>query len=469
MLKNTTKSLEEYSNKELCRFITCGSVDDGKSTLIGRILYDLQEVFEDQLNALKKESKKYGTQSGEIDFALLVDGLSSEREQGITIDVAYRYFSTKKRKFIIADTPGHEQYTRNMVVGASNADIAVILVDARNGILKQTNRHSYIAALLGVKQFIVAINKMDLVNFNEEIFNNICNEYSKIVSFLPNYDSITINFIPLSALKGDNILNKSQNMLWYRGKTLLELLDSLPIIEQEKDEFILPVQYVNRPHLDYRAFCGGIISGKVKIGDEVVALPSMQKNYVKSIIDTRNIDVNHNKHTNVGESCVSSAVSLILQDEMDVSRGDVIASVKNTLCISDVFRAMVVWMSEKDLILEGNYLIKIATSYANCWIESVDFQKDINNLKEISGDTLKLNDIGGCKIRVNRRLVLQKYKENKELGSFMIVDKYTNETIAIGLIFEILEEIKQREYTETERGLNAYIRENFPEWECKKI
>ncbi|WP_390308440.1 sulfate adenylyltransferase subunit 1, partial [Campylobacter coli] len=350
MKTNVEKYLKEHENKELCRFITCGSVDDGKSTLIGRMLYDAKMLFEDQILSLEKDSKKLGNAGEKLDFALLVDGLASEREQGITIDVAYRFFTSEKRKFIIADTPGHEQYTRNMATGASTADIAIILIDARKGVLTQTKRHSYIASLLGIKQFIIAVNKMDLIDYNQEIFNTICKNYQEILPCLKNHEHIKTHFVPICALDGDNIASKSINMPWYDEKTLSELLDTLPVTTSLSDEFIMSVQYVNRPHLNFRGFCGNIASGSINVKDEVMILPSLKTSKVKQIItpDIKNLKVldKNEKVQSVKNASFPSAITLTLEDEIDISRGDVIVSKNHSLKISNSFKAMMIWMSE---------------------------------------------------------------------------------------------------------------------------
>ena len=345
--------MERYlkSKKEICKFITCGSVDNGKSTLIGRMLYDSKNLYKDQIESLKKDSKRIGSSGDEFDFALLLDGLSSEREQGITIDVAYRYFSLENRRYVIIDTPGHKQYTKNMATGASNADIAIILLDAREGVVEQSKRHSYIASLLGIKQFIIAINKMDLVQFSEEIFIKISNDYYNMLQKLPNYQSINVHFIPICATMGDNVVFKSKNTSWYDGGSLLALLESLPISDKNSDEFILSVQYVNRPNLDFRGFCGSIISGNVVVGSEVIILPSKQTSKVKEILNTNN---------NVQSADYKNAITIRLEDEIDIQRGDIIASVDNSIEIQNEFYAMIICFGEFDEC--GNYLIKISHS-----------------------------------------------------------------------------------------------------------
>lgn len=466
--------LKQHENKELCRFITCGSVDDGKSTLIGRMLYDSKMLFEDQLSTLQKDSKRLGTQGNNLDFALLVDGLASEREQGITIDVAYRFFSSEKRKFIIADTPGHEQYTRNMATGASNADIAILLIDARKGVLTQTKRHSYIVSLLGIKQFIIAINKMDLVDFKQEVFDQITKDYKAILPSLQNYKDIKIHFVPICAIDGDNITSKSANMPWYSGETLSTLLDTLPINTNANQDFIMSVQYVNRPHLNFRGFCGNIVSGSVKKGDEIVVLPSLKQSRVKEIIST---DIKHlraltqdEKIEGVQESFCPNAITLTLEDEIDISRGDVIASKNNDIEMGNSFEAMLIWMSEIKLNLNENYLIKIGNLLTNLQINRICCKKNINTFEEIQADTLELNDIAKCVLRLNKKTPLKKYKDNKTLGSFIVIDKYSNQTIGAGMIFNIFQnDTQERIYTSAEKELNAYIRRNYPEWGCKEI
>ncbi|EFP2893802.1 sulfate adenylyltransferase subunit CysN [Campylobacter jejuni] len=471
-MQSVENYLKEHENKELCRFITCGSVDDGKSTLIGRLLYDTKALFSDQLSTLEKDSKKMGNAGDKLDFALLVDGLASEREQGITIDVAYRFFTSNKRKFIIADTPGHEQYTRNMATGASTADIAIILIDARKGVLKQTKRHSYIVSLLGIKNFIIAINKMDLVSYEEKIFNDISKDYEKIIPYLQ--EGIQTHFIPICALNGENIIQKSRNLSWYKGETLLALLDEIKINKIIQNDFIMPVQYVNRPHLNFRSFCGNIANGYVKLQDEVIVLPSMQKSKIKSIItndikDLRALDENEIIPSQ-NEACVNMAVSLCLEDEIDISRGDILTSINHDLKMSNAFEAMIIWMSQKQLNLNENYLIKRAHNLCNVKFENINYKKDINTFKEENASNLILNDIANCTLKLDKNLALKEYKDNKTLGSFIIIDKYSNETLAAGMIIKILNsQQSQRIYTQAEIEFNAFIRKNYPEWGCRKI
>ncbi|WP_187647775.1 sulfate adenylyltransferase subunit CysN [Nitrosophilus labii] len=472
---NIEQYLKEHENKELLRFITCGSVDDGKSTLIGRLLYDSKTVLEDQLSVVKRESKKYGTTNEEIDFALLVDGLQSEREQGITIDVAYRFFATDRRKYIIADTPGHEQYTRNMVTGASTANLAVILIDARKGVLTQTKRHSYIVSLLGIKHIVVAINKMDIVGYSKDVYENIKRDYlqmyEKLTKSLKEFkDSIhTIDFIPISALKGDNVVQKSTNIQWYEGKALLEYLDTIEISKDiNQKDFRFPVQYVNRPNLDFRGFAGTIASGSVKVKDEITVLPSGKKSKIKEII-LPSIG-SDSKLVSIQEAFAPMAVTLTLEDEIDISRGDMIVHSKDCLTTSDTIVAMIVWMDEKPLELEIEYEIKRATTSLNVIFEEIIFKKDVNSWEEIKTDTLELNEIGKCRLSLTREIACDPYNKIKGTGSFIVIDKITNHTVAAGMIIDATKsDKKKRVYTEAEIELNRYIRKHFPEWGCISI
>lgn len=474
--------LTTHQNKELCRFITCGSVDDGKSTLIGRLLYDSKALFEDQLNALEKESAKMGTQGGGLDFALLVDGLSSEREQGITIDVAYRFFTTNKRKYIIADTPGHEQYTRNMATGASTADIAVILLDARKGVLTQSKRHSYIVSLLGIKHIIVAVNKMDLMDYSREVFENIVRDYKAIIPQLAYNSDIVFDFIPISALNGENILYKSEKIAWYKGLSLMEILDNAKIHRQSGENFILPVQYVNRPNLDYRAFCGNVESGEIKVGNSIVVLPSNKTSKVKAIVSQEIADLDCKKFDKKALGAVKCAtfpqsVSLVLEDEIDITRGDIIAQKGHSLRLGKCVVADIVWFDEVAMELQYNYVIKRATTTLRGDIERIIYKKDINDFTEHPAQNLHLNDIARCVVKFDRALGLESYNNNRVAGSFIIIDKYTNATLGAGMIVEVLEGFEsninkadsKRTYTPQEIALNAYIREFYPEWECREI
>ena len=475
--QNIEQYLKEHENKEILRFITCGSVDDGKSTLIGRLLYDSKMIFEDQLASIEKDSKKSGTTGDKIDLALLVDGLASEREQGITIDVAYRFFSTDKRKFIIADTPGHEQYTRNMATGASTADLAIILIDARQGVLTQTKRHSFIASLLGIKNLIVAINKMDLVDFSQERFEAIKKDYQEIIPNLPHNSDITFSYIPISALDGDNIVSISPKCSWYKGLPLMGLLDTLPIHKDANDDFRLPVQYVNRPHLNFRGFSGTIASGKISVGDEITVLPSYKTSVVKSIVsndikDLRPLGKDETVET-IESAFAPMATTITLKDEIDISRGDMIVKSNSIPQVSNKLGVMVVWMNEKPLELNGNYIIKRATSVINGTFKSIEYKKDINTFKEMATNTLELNDIAKCTLSLDRQIAVDPYNKNRYTGSFIIIDRYTNTTVGAGMIVESVQDSefseKTREYTQAEKELNIYIRNNFPEWGCKEI
>jgi len=472
--ENIEEYLHHHENKGLLRLITCGSVDDGKSTLIGRLLYDSKMIFEDQLAAIEEDSKKVGTQGGEVDLALLVDGLQSEREQGITIDVAYRFFSTDKRKFIIADTPGHEQYTRNMATGASTADLAIILIDARYGVQTQTKRHSYIVDLLGIKHIVVAINKMDLVDFSEERFDEIKEEY---LAFSKDLGIDNAIFIPMSALNGDNVVNVSESAPWYTGLPLMELLDTIDIsVDTEHDPFRFPVQWVNRPNLDFRGFAGTIASGSVKKGDKITALPSMKTSAVKEIVPPMAVNMiegqpDTDSLETIDAAFAPMAVTLTLEDEIDISRGDMIVHSSHVPEVAGTLEVMMVWMDEASLALNREYLIKRATSVISGRFEQINHQVDVNTLEKKEGSMLQLNDIASCKLSLTRAIALDKYSDIKGTGSFIVIDKYTNATVAAGMIIGTYEEGAKttRDYSEAEIALNAYIRHHFPEWECKDI
>ncbi|MEM9810447.1 MAG: sulfate adenylyltransferase subunit CysN [Pseudomonadota bacterium] len=414
--------LDAHERKSMLRFITCGSVDDGKSTLIGRLLYDTKLLYEDQIAALEADSKKVGTQGGEIDFALLVDGLAAEREQGITIDVAYRFFSTDKRKFIVADTPGHEQYTRNMATGASTADLAVILIDARQGVLPQTRRHSYICSLLGIRHVLVAINKMDLKDFREDVFRDIEDEYR---TFAEPLGFETINCIPLSALKGDNMVTKSANTPWYDGSALLPYLETVDTARKDEQPFRMPVQWVNRPNLDFRGFAGTIVSGRVEPGDEVAILPSGKRTKVKSIV-TRDGDLAFaDKHR---------AVTITLEDEVDASRGDIIVAAQEPAEQSGQFQAKILWMDDEEMLPGRQYILKSNNRMVPAQITDLKHRIDVNTLEHLSGKTLKLNEIGECNLSLTQRLVFDPYEDNRGTGSFILIDRLTHHTVGVGMI-----------------------------------
>lgn len=453
--------LKQHQYKSLLRFLTCGSVDDGKSTLIGRLLHDSKQIYEDQLAAVHNDSQRVGTTGERPDLALLVDGLQAEREQGITIDVAYRYFSTQKRKFIIADTPGHEQYTRNMATGASTCDLAVILIDARKGVLDQTRRHSFISNLLGLKHFVVAVNKMDLVDYSQQRFEEIRDEY---LEFSKNLQGETdIQIIPLSALEGDNVVEPSPKMAWFEGSPLLEILENVDV-DQDKEigEFRFPVQYVNRPNLDFRGFAGTIASGSVKVGDEVKALPSGKTSKVARIV-TFDGDLE--------QAQAGLAVTLTLADEIDISRGDLIVLENAQVESSNHLLADVVWMTEQPLQPGRDYDVKIAGKKTVGHVEAIRHQYDINNLSTHSAVELPLNGIGLCEWTLTESVALDDYLASQDTGGFIIIDRLTNVTVGAGLVRESLSsvEVKTSDISAFELELNALVRKHFPHWEAKDI
>jgi len=414
--------LKEQASLDLLRFITCGSVDDGKSTLIGRMLYESQMIFDDQVASLKNDSKKHGTQGEDIDFALLVDGLSAEREQGITIDVAYRFFSSSKRKFIVADTPGHEQYTRNMATGASTADLAILLIDARNGIMTQTKRHSFIVSLLGIKNIILAVNKMDLVKYDQRIYDQIVNEYKEFSQDL-NFSSI--QNIPISALKGDNVYNKSKSMKWYKQRTLFDYLETVKVFEHKSKSFVLPVQNVNRPNLNFRGYSGTITSGKIKVGEEIRTAPSNQKATIKEIY--------------IGEKLLKSAsfknsITITLNKEIDISRGDVICDKNSLLETADQFNINMIWMSEEKCFPGRSYIAKIHNTTSSIKILDIKKIYNVNTLEYSPGKELNLNDVAELTISLNKNIPFSTYLNNKSLGSMIIIDPITNQTMGVGMI-----------------------------------
>lgn len=415
--------LAQHERKELLRLLTCGSVDDGKSTLIGRLLYDAKMIYEDQLAAIQEDSVKSGTTGDDIDLALLVDGLQAEREQGITIDVAYRYFSTAKRKFIIADTPGHEQYTRNMATGASTCDLAIILIDARYGVQTQTKRHSFLASLLGIKHIIVAVNKMDLVDYSQDTFLEIKRDYTKFSKKLAPAD---FQFIPLSALNGDNVVNPSKHMNWHTGLPLMSMLESIEIAEDKNyTDFRLPVQYVNRPNLNFRGFCGTIASGVVRKGDEITVLPSLKKSTVKSIVTyDEELEIAH----------ASMAITLTLEDEIDISRGDTIVHGGNLPQTADSFEAVLVWMTEKSLLAGQQYDFKLGTRTVQGSIKSFRHRIDVNSLEKIPAPGLELNEIGLAEIELDQPVSFDGYRDNRATGNFILIDKLSNVTVGAGVI-----------------------------------
>ena len=453
--------LKEHENKQLLRFITCGNVDDGKSTLIGRLLHDSKMIFEDQLAAIKKDSKKNNTTENEFDLSLLVDGLQSEREQGITIDVAYRYFTTDKRKFIIADTPGHEQYTRNMATGASTADLAIILMDARYGVQTQTKRHSFINKLLGIKHLVIAVNKMDLVDFSEDVFNKICKDYLDFAKEL----GITSNIIliPLSALNGDNIVNRSTKSPWYKGETLMTLLETIKIdSDRDLTHFRLPVQYVNRPNLDFRGFCGTIASGIIKVGDAITVLPSGKSSKVKQIVTFDG---------NLTHAYAQQAITLTLEDEIDISRGDVIVKSDEQPDIANNFDVDIVWMSEEPLVKGKQYFIKRATTVTTGTVNKFYYKTDVNTLEQHEANILNLNEIARAKLDLEQVLAFDSYDKIKTMGSFIIIDRITNNTVGAGMIRNKSENQSKKDsiYSDFEIEFNSLVRKHFPHWESKEI
>jgi len=414
--------LKRQLQQDTLRFITCGSVDDGKSTLIGRLLWESHQIFDDQLSALEKESKKFGTQGEEIDFALLVDGLAAEREQGITIDVAYRFFATSKRKFIVADTPGHEQYTRNMVTGASTADIAILLVDARQGLLTQTHRHSYLASLMGIRHIVLAINKMDLIGFKQVRFDEIKNAFS---SFAQSFGFDSITPIPLSALKGDNITQRSAFTPWYTGPSLIEYLETIKIAPSISQKLIYPVQWVNRPNSDFRGFAGTIAQGAIKLGDEIRVIASGQTAVVNGIITM------DGELENAG---AGAAITITLDREIDASRGDVISLKDDPLETSDQFEASIIWMSEEPGLVGRRYEIKLSTQHASASITNIKYNINVNTLAQQASQQLELNAISVCTLAISRALTFDIFTQSKELGSFILIDRYSNATVAAGII-----------------------------------
>ena len=418
------KYLKQHERKSLLRFITCGSVDDGKSTVIGRLLYESKMLFEDQLAAIENDSKKWGTQGGDIDFALLVDGLAAEREQGITIDVAYRFFSTDRRKFIVADTPGHEQYTRNMITGASTADVAVILIDARKGVLTQTRRHSYLVSLIGIRKVVLAINKMDLVDYSQKVFDRINEEYR---AFAAQIGLADITSIPLSGLKGDNMLVASDKTPWYHGPTLMGFLETCEVDETrlQKEPFRMPVQWVNRPNLDFRGFAGVVTSGAVKPGDRIIAQPSGKESKVARIV------------TMGGDLAVAVAgqsITLTLEDEIDISRGDVLSMAGTPAEVADQFEASLVWMTDEPMLPGRPYLMKIGTQTVTASITEPKYKINVNTMEHLAAKQLGVNEIGVVNIALDRQIAFDAYKANRDTGGFILINRMTNNTVGAGML-----------------------------------
>lgn len=435
---NIKEFLDKDEQKDLLRFLTAGSVDDGKSTLIGRLLFDSKKLYEDQLDALERDSKRMGNAGDHIDYALLLDGLKAEREQGITIDVAYRYFSTNNRKFIIADTPGHEQYTRNMITGGSTANLAIILVDARTGVITQTRRHSFLVSLLGIKHVVLAVNKMDLVGFSEERFNEIVKEYKQFIAPLGIPD---VTCIPLSALDGDNVVERSERTPWYNGISLLDFLETVHIDNDHNlSDFRFPVQYVLRPNLDFRGFCGKVASGVVRKGDEVIALPSGKKSRVKSIV-TYDGELDY--------AFPPQSVTLTLDDEIDVSRGEMLVHPDNLPVVDRNFEAMLVWMDEEPMDLNKSFFIKQTTNLSRSRISNIKYKVDVNTMDQLSVDNgrltpddlpMQLNQIARVVLTTAKELFFDPYQKNKATGAFILIDPITNNTSAVGMIIDRVED-----------------------------
>ncbi|AVF37091.1 sulfate adenylyltransferase subunit CysN [Rahnella sikkimica] len=453
--------LHAQQHKSLLRFLTCGSVDDGKSTLIGRLLHDTRQIYEDQLSSLHNDSKRHGTQGEKLDLALLVDGLQAEREQGITIDVAYRYFSTEKRKFIIADTPGHEQYTRNMATGASTCDLAILLIDARKGVLDQTRRHSFIATLLGIRHLVVAVNKMDLVDFSESVYEQFKQDYLDFAQQLPT--DLDIKFVPLSALEGDNVATPSEKMGWYTGPTLLDVLETVNIINiREQQPMRFPVQYVNRPNLDFRGYAGTLASGSVRVGQKVKVLPSGVESTVARIV-TFDGDLQ--------EAWAGEAITLVLADERDISRGDTLVDADETVKPVQHAKVDVVWMAEQPLSVGQSYDIKVGGKKARARVENIEYQVEINSLTQRVVENLPLNGIGLVELTFDEPLVLDNYQNNAVTGGMIFIDRLTNVTVGAGLVREALEQVYQEadKYSAFELELNSLVRRHFPHWGARDL
>lgn len=456
--KDIQAYLTQHENKELLRFLTCGSVDDGKSTLIGRLLHDSKMIFEDQLAAIENDSKRSGTTGEAVDLALLVDGLQSEREQGITIDVAYRYFSTDKRKFIIADTPGHEQYTRNMATGASTCDLAIILIDARHGVQVQTRRHSFICSLLGIKHVLIAVNKMDLVDFSQDRYQEIKKEYREFADQLAFTD---VRFVPISALLGDNVVEESENMPWYPGATLMKLLNTVNVSNDDTcTEFRFQVQYVNRPNLNFRGFSGTVASGHVRVGDEIIALPSGKESRIKSIV-TFDGDLDR--------ADKGQAVTLTLEDEIDISRGEMIVRKGALPASSKEFNASVVWMHEDELETGREYYIKHGTKLTTGHVSSIEYKTNVNTMDKTEVSQLALNEIGSVNFTVAETLHFDAYQENRATGAFIIVDRLSNITVGAGMINGATDAQDQQQFSAFEVELNALVRKHFPHWGARDL
>nr|WP_314267374.1 sulfate adenylyltransferase subunit CysN [uncultured Moellerella sp.] len=457
--------VEQYliaqQEKGLLRFLTCGNVDDGKSTLIGRLLHDTKQIYSDQLSALQSDSKRIGTQGEKLDLALLVDGLAAEREQGITIDVAYRYFSTEKRKFIIADTPGHEQYTRNMATGASTSQLSILLIDARKGVQEQTRRHSFISTLLGIRHLIVAVNKMDLVEYQRTVFEQIKQDYQLFAQQLP--DDLQIWFVPISALDGDNIVIPSTNMDWYKEQTLLGLLEMIDVQQKaSSQELRFPVQYVNRPNVDFRGYSGTLSAGILRQGQKIKVLPSGKLSQVERIV-TFDGDLEF--------AVPGQAITLVLADEIDISRGDLIVSENETLKMTHHALVDVVWMSEQPLVQEQTLDVKIMGKKSRARVENIQYQVDVNNLVQKVATELPLNGIGLVELSFDEPLLLENYQYNADSGGMILIDRLTNVTVGAGLVREVQHDVYQdpQPNSEFEIELNKLVRRHFPHWGARDL
>lgn len=452
--KDIDAYLNAHQNKSMLRFITCGSVDDGKSTLIGRLLYDSKMIFEDQLSALENDSKRVGTQGQDIDFALLVDGLAAEREQGITIDVAYRFFATEKRKFIVADCPGHEQYTRNMVTGASTADLAIILIDARKGVLVQTRRHSFLCHQLGIKNIVLAVNKMDLVDYDQKVFDDILADYGEFASSIGIED---FTAIPISGLKGDNITSRSDRTQWFDGPVLIDHLEAVKVRSEANraKPFRMPVQWVNRPNLDFRGFSGQIATGTVKPGDAVRILPSGKTSTVKSIV-TFNGDLD--------EAGAGQSITICLEDEVDCSRGDVLAAADAPPQVADQFEASMVWMDDEPLTVGRGYWLKLGTQTVSATVQSPKYEINVNTMEHLASKTLELNSIGVAELTTDKPIVFEPYGDSRALGGFILIDKITNHTVAAGMLNFSLRRSQNVHWqaTDVSRGHHAAMKNQTP-------
>jgi len=453
--------LHAQQYKTLLRFLTCGSVDDGKSTLIGRLLHDTRQIYEDQLTTLHSDSKRLGTQGEKLDLALLVDGLQAEREQGITIDVAYRYFSTEKRKFIIADTPGHEQYTRNMATGASTCDLAILLIDARKGVLDQTRRHSFISTLLGIRHLVVAVNKMDLVDYDQNIYEKFKQDYLRFAEELP--VDLSITFVPISALDGDNVVTPSHAMPWYSGPTLLDVLETVDVINlNEQQPMRFPVQYVNRPNLDFRGYAGTVASGVLRMGQAIKVLPSGVTSTIARIVTFDG---------DLAEAWAGEAITLVLADDIDISRGDLLVDAGETL--QPVRNALVdvVWMTERPLVAGLSLDVKIAGTKTRARVENIQYQVEINSLTQRVVDSLPLNGIGLVELAFDEPMMLDNYPDNAVTGGMIFIDRLSNVTVGAGMVREPLADVFQEPQThsEFELELNALVRRHFPHWGAREL